>query len=160
MANIPEDYFVKNKKNLTDEGICAAVFTSSEEYKKTGRTVFFASTIAELERRGKNVDWCVKRREEQSNLVAGVVAVGAVVGLAAIAAKGGGRAPAPAAGVAPQSSTRSVTDYQWDWDQFYDETGALIWRCRGVQSGQFYHDVQCAGLAQLDTRWPGPYSRP
>jgi hypothetical protein len=48
--------------------------------------------------------------------------------------------------------TRADTD--WDWDQFYDGTGILIWRCRGIFSGRFAENVRCASDLQSDDRWP------
>jgi hypothetical protein len=45
-------------------------------------------------------------------------------------------------------------DRQWDWDQFYDRYGNLVWMCRGVQTGQFAEDDKCDGKYQTDRRWP------
>lgn len=151
MASIPQDHFAKHKRGLTDEGVCAAMFTAAAEYKSTGRTAYFTETLAEVERRGRSVDWCNKRRDEQQNAAAGAVALVAVVGLVALAAKGGRGGAGN--GYAPASS---ASDTNWDWDQFFDANGQLVWRCRGVQTGQFAIDVECINKPQLDLRWPGP----
>jgi hypothetical protein len=50
---------------------------------------------------------------------------------------------------------RRVTDYEWDWDEFYDQSGDLVWTCRGVQTGQFAEFERCSGRYQTDSRWPG-----
>jgi hypothetical protein len=47
-----------------------------------------------------------------------------------------------------------VSDYDWDWDQFYQQ-GSLVWACRGIQTGQFADQSKCAYKAQTDFRWPG-----
>jgi hypothetical protein len=53
------------------------------------------------------------------------------------------------------SAMRRVTDYEWDWDEFYDQSGDLVWTCRGVQTGQFAEFERCSGRYQTDSRWPG-----
>ena len=45
-------------------------------------------------------------------------------------------------------------DKDWDWDQFYDRYGSLVWMCRGVQTGQFADEEKCDGEYQTDRRWP------
>lgn len=48
----------------------------------------------------------------------------------------------------------SSTSYEWD--QFYNQYGVLIYRCRtdgGPNSGQFAPDYKCSGLKN-DSRWP------
>ena len=53
------------------------------------------------------------------------------------------------------SSPYDYVDYHWD--QFYNQYGLLIWRCRtdgGPNSGQFALDSKCALKAKIDTRWP------
>jgi hypothetical protein len=51
-------------------------------------------------------------------------------------------------------SMRAVTDYEWDWDEFYDQYGNLVWMCRGVQTAQFVELSRCSDKYQTDTRWP------
>ena len=68
----------------------------------------------------------------------------ALVGAAAYAAarNSGGGAPLAA------------SDYDWDWDAFYNQYGQLVWACRGVQTTQFAEQWHGAGKAQTDYRWP------
>ena len=47
---------------------------------------------------------------------------------------------------------------EYHWDQFYNEYGNLIWRCRtdgGPNSGQFALDSKCATKPMIDIKWPG-----
>lgn len=53
-----------------------------------------------------------------------------------------------------KASSNKVTDYDWDWDEFYDQYGTLVWRCRGVQTGQYSENSNCAYDAMTDRRWP------
>jgi hypothetical protein len=46
------------------------------------------------------------------------------------------------------------TDSDWDWDAFYDGYGNLLWRCRGIQSGQFANNSSCQYDYMDDDRWP------
>ena len=46
------------------------------------------------------------------------------------------------------------SDYDWDWDAFYDGYGNLLWRCRGIQSGQFANNSNCQYDYLDDDRWP------
>ena len=54
----------------------------------------------------------------------------------------------------PQSNRRATADTQWAWDEINHPTGRM-WRCRGIQTGQFAPDYQCSGLPKVDYRWPG-----
>lgn len=47
-----------------------------------------------------------------------------------------------------------VADFDWDWDQFYNQNGQLVWACRGVQTAQFAEPARCAFKPQTDLRWP------
>ena len=53
------------------------------------------------------------------------------------------------------SSSSSNRDYDWDWDQFYDQYYNLVWRCRGIQTGQFADSSNCYYDYKDDDRWPG-----
>ena len=46
-------------------------------------------------------------------------------------------------------------DRYWYWDQFNDQYGNTIWRCRGSQTGRFAENEKCAGQTKDDERWPG-----
>lgn len=75
--------------------------------------------------------------------VIAAVLVGAIlIGAAAAAASSGG------------GSGSSYGDYDWDWDAFYNDNYVLVWRCRGVQTGQFANDSKCSGDTKDDNRWP------
>ena len=54
----------------------------------------------------------------------------------------------------PRSSRVPANDTQWAWDQISHPSGR-IWRCRGIQTGQFAPDYRCSGLPKVDYRWPG-----
>ena len=45
-------------------------------------------------------------------------------------------------------------DYDYDWDQFYDQYYNLVWRCRGIQTGQFADNLNCIYDTKDDDRWP------
>lgn len=83
--------------------------------------------------------------DNEMAILGGMLVAAAVV---AAAGAGGGAGPTPAA------SSRSV-DSDWDWDQFYNEYGVLVWRCRGIQTGQFAENSNCAYDSMTDYRWPG-----
>ena len=88
-----------------------------------------------------------------------LLVVGAVVAVAAVAyvackdgGCGGGGGYAPASNYSTVE-TATVTDYSWEWDEFY-RYGSLVWACRGVQTGQFAHNYRCAGKTKTDWKWP------
>ncbi|MBL8224829.1 MAG: hypothetical protein JNM50_05810 [Chromatiales bacterium] len=92
--------------------------------------------------------WVGEDRQARAEAIKKGVAITAaivIVTAAAIAAanNGGG------------SSARQATDYEWDWDVFYNEYGQLTAACRGVQTGQFADRWHCNGKAVNDYRWPG-----
>jgi hypothetical protein len=70
------------------------------------------------------------------------------VAAAVAAAKGGGGSGYAAP---PQFAP---TDYEWDWDLFYNQYRQLTWACRGVQSGQFAELDKCQYKLKVDQRWP------
>ena len=49
------------------------------------------------------------------------------------------------------SNSRSYTDYDWDWDYL---PGSAQYRCRGIQTGQFAPNENCANDIMDDDRWP------
>lgn len=49
-------------------------------------------------------------------------------------------------------------DYEWDWDEFYYDN-SLVWACRGVQTGQFAEQSNCAYKVKVDFRWPDKWLR-
>ena len=52
------------------------------------------------------------------------------------------------------ATPNTVSDYDYDWDAFYDQNYNLVWRCRGVQTGRFADNYKCAADLKIDTRWP------
>lgn len=57
--------------------------------------------------------------------------------------------------VPPAAATVPVfADGEWDWDQYQNTAGALVWGCRGVQTRQLVHPDQCNGKEMSDRRWP------
>ena len=90
---------------------------------------------------------CEKIISDSNRAIAIGVVAAAVVVAAATSDSGGG-------GSSSNNTNTANTDYDWDWDQFYNQYGTLIWRCRGVQTGQFAEDYRCAGDLQTDIRWP------
>ena len=57
--------------------------------------------------------------------------------------------------VPPASAAVPVyADGQWDWDQYQNASGALVWGCRGLQTRQLVHPDQCTGKEMSDKRWP------
>jgi hypothetical protein len=81
----------------------------------------------------------------ESNAAAVVGVIAAAVLVAAVAEGGGSSGSS--------NTTASSSDYDWDWDQFYNEYGTLIWRCRGIQTGQFAEDTKCVSDLKTDLRW-------
>lgn len=81
-------------------------------------------------------------------IAGGVLAVVAVAALAASAADGG---YSPGG----YNTQTADSDYDWDWDQFYNQYNTLVWRCRGIQTGEFADDLKCVGDPRSDLRWPG-----
>jgi uncharacterized membrane protein len=49
---------------------------------------------------------------------------------------------------------RNFCDKAWDWDEFYDQRGQLVWACRGVQTGRFSDEAKCEYKFKNDRRWP------
>lgn len=46
-------------------------------------------------------------------------------------------------------------DYAWAWDLQRGSNGALVWVCRGIQSGQYAQQSKCQYKWQNDSQWPG-----
>jgi len=137
----PETFYA-DKKSIDDLVLCRTL----ESADKGTNYSFRNDVLAELESRSLDRPKCQKKISEQMDVAVGVV-VGAVLLGAAAAAAGGGAPAAPASSFG--------TDYDHDWDQFYNQYGQLTWRCRGVQTGQFANSYNCLGDAKVDSRWPG-----
>jgi hypothetical protein len=96
-------------------------------------------------RLGVQASQCSKVISDNEMAILGGVLIAAAV--VAAASEGGGAA-------APPVTSSQISDYDWDWDQFYNEYGVLVWRCRGIQTGQFAENSNCAYDAMTDHRWP------
>ncbi len=88
-------------------------------------------------------------RQEDDRIAAGIMLGILAVGAVAIAAQSGG-------GGGGSSSYSGYTNdsYGHAWDQFYDGSGNLTWRCRDKSSGQFAQAYQCYGEPKSDFTWP------
>ena len=97
-------------------------------------------------RLGVQASQCSKVISDNELAILGGVLIAAAV--VAAASEAGGAA-------APPNTSSQISDYDWDWDQFYNEYGVLVWRCRGVQSGRFAENTNCTYDSMTDYRWPG-----
>ena len=88
---------------------------------------------------------CDKIISDSENAILGGILVAAAV--VAVANSGGG-----SGGYYPSSR---VEDSDWAWDAFYNQYGSLVWRCRGIQTGQFAENGHCAYDVMTDNHWPG-----
>lgn len=81
-------------------------------------------------------------------IVGGVVVAGVIIDVI--------KDPPPGLGSALIELTNDIypTDSDWDWDGFYDRDGIFVWRCRGIQTGQFANDNKCLYDNKDDSRWP------
>ena len=43
----------------------------------------------------------------------------------------------------------------YEWDQFNNQYGQSVWRCRDTSTGRFASDYKCAGKVKSDRKWPG-----
>ena len=96
-------------------------------------------------RLGVQASQCNKVISDHEMAVLGGVLIAAAV--VAAASEGGGA-------TAPPATNSQISDYDWDWDQFHNEYGVLVWRCRGIQTGEFAESSKCAYDAMTDYRWP------
>jgi len=125
-----------------------SVVTLCRTYQKTmarGDSALGSEVATELRERGTSPSGCAEIvRQQNQKIAAALVAVAAVAAVAASASNSGGG-----------TANSYATDYQWDWDIFYNQYGQLVAYCRGVQTGQFAEAWRCNGKAQTDSRWPG-----
>lgn len=125
-------------KNLYDEGthtLCRELATHADQNYRL-------EVAKHLVRRGATAEKCKRLVEADNSIAAGIAVAAAGVAIGAAANSGGGYySPGPAYGVA--------------WDQFYDEYGQLMWRCRDRGTGRFVYDTYCGGMPMVDSTWPG-----
>jgi hypothetical protein len=142
---VSSERFYSNRGSLGAVSLCRTHQTAI----RNGQYQLAKDVEQELRARlKKNLSQCEEIISASNRAVAAGVLATAVV-VAAASSKGGGGGSGTTS-----KTTSSATDYDWDWDQFYNQYGDLIWRCRGVQSGQFAEDYHCAADYKSDTRWP------
>ncbi|WP_440963977.1 hypothetical protein ACL58G_29150 [Massilia sp. GER05] len=56
-----------------------------------------------------------------------------------------------------QKSSTQTDDYAWD---NFNHTGAIIWACRAVKTGEFVSPKRCANKEKIDSQWPGMTTPP
>ena len=101
--------------------------------------------LASCTKSGEIYDSTKHAKEDFSveNTILGVLGVGVVVACVAMdtnCAEGLG-----------EGNGGAVTDTDWDWDYL---PGSGEWRCRGIQTGKFAPDENCAFDIKDDDRWP------
>lgn len=101
-----------------------------------------ARVIQILTKRGATPDRCQR-------LIAGDRALATGIAIAAVGVAAG-------AAAANNGGYYGGGGYGTAWDQFYNEYGQPVWRCRDRSNGQFAFDYQCAGKPMIDSTWPGP----
>lgn len=136
-ASTPTSFY-KNRAAVGNTALCKTVRSGNAAKDPA----FRGDVIAELERRGLTPNECDRLIRKQQAAIAAAILAGAVVAIAAEGGGGGG------------GGGSYVADYQWEWDEFYDQYGNLIWRCRGVQTGQFAEDSRCGYKVKSDWKWP------
>lgn len=140
----PERYAGKRAK-LDDTETCRLFLGWQKEAKEP----YLTMATEEIARRGLNEHQCKGKYEELRR--SRKAAIGAGVVLTATVA-----AVIYASRTRPAFQIGAPYDSSWDWDQFADKDGNLVWACRGVQTGKFADQYRCTGAPLSDWRWPGP----
>lgn len=135
-AATKQEFYAK-KDDLWDWSVCK----TWREASASGDVDFRNDVYAEILKRNMTGSGCNTRNNVADIGAVSVIVLGVVA--AALAAGGGGGNP-------------GVNDYDWAWDQFRDQSGSLVWACRGRQSGQFAEQWRCNGKLMTDATWPGP----
>ncbi|WP_431286336.1 hypothetical protein [Roseateles chitinivorans] len=146
--------FEQKRLRFSDRQVCEAL----ADAQKSGDEDFIGSVVGELDRRQLNDARCeTLAAEKRKKIALGVLAALTVVAVAAASSRGGGGGGTyiqPDYGRS-YAQPYTTTDYSWQWDQFLNDKGLLVWACRGEQTGQFADSSRCAGKAQIDWKWPG-----
>ena len=135
------DSFYADRAGASNAQICRALSSNSVQ----ADAEFHRELRNELNSRGVSESECAGIVKEQNIAIGAGIVLGAALIAAAASGGGGGYG---SGGYTP------VSDYQWDWDQFYGSAGQLVWVCRGVQTAQFADLWRCSGKTQSDFRWP------
>lgn len=133
-ASMTPDRFAAMKTRLTPFDLCYYFNDST----KAGDTAMARQIADEIARRGGSLAQCGSGQQLARGLGTFTQSWGAAAG----------------ATLELRQSMAGPTDYEWDWDQYYDDRWQLVWACRGVQTGQFVEPSRCVGKVQLDWRWP------
>lgn len=142
---ISPEQFARQKHTLRIDEVCRGYLKAVE----TSNWAFHSDIAEELDRRQVSRYDCSRIVKESNDQAAGAltaVLLGAAI--IAVAANSGGGGGGYANPYAP------VHDYDWAWDQFFNENYALVWACRGKQSGQFAALEKCSYKFQNDHTWP------
>ncbi len=137
-ASTPKTFYA-NPRSVGNLALCKTEKGASARSNPTFRD----DVRAELVRRGLHQADCDKLIRKEHAAIAAALLVGAAAYAAAESGGGGG------------GGSGTVTDYEWDWDEFYNHEYRLVWVCRGVQTGQFAEEWHCNGKPKTDYRWPG-----
>lgn len=132
--------FYKSRSTVSDLQLCRTVNSSAAKAEPQ----FRQDVARELVARGYTRELCQQLIDQENAKIASALGAAATVAASSYAAGSGynsGYNPVP-------------TDYSWEWDEFYNEYYQLIWRCRGVQTGQFAEDSRCQWKSKTDWKWP------
>lgn len=147
--------FEQTRLSMTDTAICKALRNA---YRADDKLLMDATYTEAYERRSLTVERCRELIDAEAKAAAnaavvllGIIAIGAI---AAGARGGGARGVSPGIPNASSFNSLATTDFEWDWDEFYNEYMQLVWACRGVQTGQFADPSLCQHLVKIDIRWP------
>ena len=141
--------FIKNAAKLDDTDVCQNFLKDFNKLyrKKSSGTItalesqYLTKLEYQYDSRSLTRPRCERLvAENNKRILAGVAAVTAAVAVANYASKNSG------GGYAPQG---------YAWDQFYDNSYNLIWRCRNKSNGQFAADSFCSGQYKVDSTWTG-----
>ena len=137
--------FMTNTSNLDDLDVCQNYVKDFEKIQQRhenddeSERIYLNTLLLEVNKRGLSPSYCANIvSERDSEVVDGVVAVGALLVFIALAVAAGG----------------GGSSQGYAWDQFYDEHYNLIWRCRDKSNGEFAYDSHCSGLTKSDSTWP------
>lgn len=142
---ISPEQFARERHTLRIDEVCRGYLKSLE----SSNSNFYRDTTDELDRRQVSRLECSRIVKESNDQAAGAltaVLLGAAI--IAVAANSGGGSGGYVNPYAP------VYDYDWAWDQFFNENYALVWACRGKQTGQFAALEKCSSKYQSDFTWP------
>jgi len=140
--------FYKSPSAVSDVQLCRTVNSSAAKADPK----FRQDVARELVSRGYDRDLCQRLIALENAKIAD--ALGAVAGAAAAGYAAGTGSEYGGYGNGYGGYKPVVADYSWEWDQFYNEYYQLVWRCRGVQTGQFADDLRCQWRVKTDRTWP------